>query len=338
MARPRRDVVQLDRAAWYHCVSRCVRRGYWQGRSSVTGADCRHRKDWIEARLASLGKAFAIDLAAYAVMENHVHVVVRMDPLRTHGWSDEEAVRRWLSLFPMWRPEPELREPDPAKVAECAADREYVAKCRKNLGDLSWVMICLKEWMARRANREDQCTGRYWEGRYKCQRIADAGALFMTMVYVDLNPVRAGVVDRPEAARHTSLGKRLEQTKPKVDRSARLTFARLLPVEEIFPDGRMNTPLMTFNHYLKLVDLFGRRKRRGPRQKAIAPELRPILERLGIDERYIPDRMEGFRQCHDYLIGSPETLKRESEACGRPCRYRSAAGRRWFRPMVSAPT
>ena len=102
--------------------------------------------------------------------------------------------------------------------------------------------------------------------------------------------------------------------------------------------GRMNTPLMTFNQYLKLVDLFGCKKRRGPRQKAIAPELRPILERLGVDERNISDRMEGFRQCHYYLIGSPETLKRESEACGRPCRYRSAAGRRWYRPTVSTPT
>jgi len=188
--------------------------------------------------------------------------------------------------------------------------------------------------MARRANREDKCTGRYWEGRYYCQRIADAGGLLMTMVYVDLNPVRAGVVDRPEAARHTSLRQRLEQRKPKVDCSARPASGWLLPIEEIFPDGRMNMALMTFNHYLSTVDFFGRRKGGTPGRRSIPADLRPIFERLGIEERHVPDRMEGFRQCHYYLIGSPETLKRESVACGRPCRFRSAAGKRLYRPTV----
>ena len=103
MAIARKHVVLSDRPAWYHCISRCVRRGFWQGRSSVTGVDCRHRKDWIEARLGQLSRVFAIDHAAYSVMENHVHVVVKVDPERARAWSDEEVARRVAGCCPSSR-------------------------------------------------------------------------------------------------------------------------------------------------------------------------------------------------------------------------------------------
>ena len=56
----------------------------------------------------------------------------------------------------------------------------------------------LSEQIARRANQEDWCAGRFWEGRFKCQRLADAGAVAACMAYVDLNPVRADLAETPE--------------------------------------------------------------------------------------------------------------------------------------------
>jgi hypothetical protein len=288
--------------------------------------------DWIEARLASLGQALALDTAAYAVMENHVHVVLHMDPLRPHDWSNQEVARRWLSIFPLSRPDPQLRVPEPEKVAELAADPGRLAECRKRLGDLSWVMRGLNEWMARRANREDKCTGRYWEGRYKCQRIADAGGLLMAMMYVDLNPVRARVVDRPEDARHTSLRKRLAPPPPAVDGTASPTANWLLPMEEIFPEGRMNMPHLTLAEYLPLVDYMGRKKR--GKQGAIPADLPPIFERFGLNHEHLPDQLDGLRRDYAYLIGSPETLRRESEASGRNWGSRTAAMSLCYRPGV----
>ena len=54
-------------------------------------------------------------------------------------------------------------------------------------------MKCLDEYVARRANAEDGVKGRFWEGRFKCQLLADERALAAAMAYVDLNPVRAGI-------------------------------------------------------------------------------------------------------------------------------------------------
>ena len=53
----------------------------------------------MEERLRELAVVFACDIGAYAVMSNHVHIVVRMDPVIAAGWSSAEVARRWLTLF-----------------------------------------------------------------------------------------------------------------------------------------------------------------------------------------------------------------------------------------------
>jgi len=324
MATARKLVVLPDQAAWYHCISRCVRRGFWQGKSSVTGADCRHRQDWIEARLGQLSQVFAIDHAAFAVMDNHVHVVVRADPLRAQGWTAEEVAWRWLSIFPSNWTDTQLRVPTAEKVAELVADTKRLQLCRERLGNISWLMRCLNEWVARRANKEDKCTGRYWEGRFKCLRIVDAGALLMTMIYVDLNPVRAKIVNRPEAGRHTSVRRRFKQQRAKVDDSITESLGGLLPIEEIFPADRMHMKPISALVYLQMVDAFGRKVGRRKQQGAIASHLHPVLRRLGLCPHRAPEQIDQFGNHYHHLAGSPESLRRESEASGRNWLTKSA--------------
>ena len=73
--------------------------------------------------------------------------------------------------------------------------------------------ICgyLNEHIAREANKEDNVTGRFWEGRFKSQALLDEQALITCMAYVDLNPVRAGIVDTPEASDYTSIQERIQK-------------------------------------------------------------------------------------------------------------------------------
>lgn len=214
MTRSRSALVSLSDTPWYHCVSRCVRRAYLCGVDTATGKDFEHRRGWIATRIKELAAVFAIDVAAYAVMSNHYHLVVRVDLDRAMGWSDEEVLARWTQIFagPMLvqrylLPQARARmgEAERAMVAQMAATY------RERLADLSWFMRRLNETVARMANAEDGCTGRFWEGRFKSQALLDEKAVLAAMAYVDLNPVRAGMAGTPEASDHTSIQERLRQ-------------------------------------------------------------------------------------------------------------------------------
>jgi len=99
MTRPRSALVSLGDTAWYHCVSRCVRRAFLCGQDSLTGQNFNHRRGWIATRIKELAHIFAIDVAAYAVMSNHYHLVAHIDRERALAWSTEEVLTRWTQLF-----------------------------------------------------------------------------------------------------------------------------------------------------------------------------------------------------------------------------------------------
>ena len=206
----RSQLIDRENGGFHHIVSRCVRRAWLCGLDPLTGRDHSHRKRWIEERLLTLAGAFAVRVYSYAVMSNHCHIALEYRPQDALGYSDEEVARRWLVAYPPRRAgQLELR------VQALLEDPERIAKLRGRLGDLSWYMKCLNEAIARRANREDDCTGRFWEGRFNSSRPMESlAALYACMTYVDLNPLRAGATGRvAEAGEHTSLRRRIEEAR-----------------------------------------------------------------------------------------------------------------------------
>lgn len=147
----------------------------------------------MEDRLLALAECFAVGLYAYAVMSNHVHVVLHVNPRAVKGWSDEEVAGRWVRLFPVCVDDVADERLCREKALRLQGDPERMMELRQRLGSLSWFMRCLNESIARRANREDGCTGRFWEGRFKCQALLDEQAVLACMAYVDLNLIRAGM-------------------------------------------------------------------------------------------------------------------------------------------------
>ena len=220
----RREIVREGEVGVYHCVARCVRRAFLCGRDAHTGQSFEHRKGWIRRRLEELAGIFGIDVCGYAVMDNHLHVIVRTRPDVAAAWSDEEVAGRWWRLFPRRRNEDGTpAEPEPHELAMLVADPKAAAERRRRLGSLSWLMRCLCEPIARRANREDGCTGRFWEGRFKSQALLDEAAVLACSVYVDLNPIRAAVAEKPEDSEFTSAYDRIFalRARRREDRNAR---------------------------------------------------------------------------------------------------------------------
>ena len=210
MTTARHLLVDPDTPGYYHCISRCVRRAWLCGVDPYDGKSYEHRRAWVELRLLELAEIFAVGVYAYAVMSNHVHVVLRIDPTAAGSWSDEEVALRWVRLFPATVD----GETDAAacrqKEQTLLGNTDRLSACRQRLGSLAWFMKALNEPIARRANREDACTGRFWEGRYKCQALLDEAAVLTCMSYVDLNPIRAGMAENLETSVHTSAVQRIE--------------------------------------------------------------------------------------------------------------------------------
>lgn len=210
MTQARSQLVPLDSAGTFHCVQRCVRRAFLCGSDHYTGQSFEHRKVWVEDRLHLVAACFAVAIHAYAVMSNHLHVVLQLDPSVAQTWSDEEVATRWVRLFP---PRDDTDEARSLKARALIANPNRLAIIRHRLGNLSWLMKCLVEPIARKANNEDSCKGRFWEGRFKSQVLSDDKALLAAMAYVDLNPIRAGMTKRLDHSRHTSVYQRLKALK-----------------------------------------------------------------------------------------------------------------------------
>ncbi|MEM6473434.1 MAG: hypothetical protein AAF802_28000 [Planctomycetota bacterium] len=205
MPRPQR-AEQFDPAevCVVHVVQRCVRRAFLAGVDYETGNDYSFRKEWIRRRMEALASVFAVDVLSYAIMSNHLHQILRNRPDVAKQWSDEEVAIRWLRVFPGRRLEEHLAEPTENDVKALCRDKERLAEIRRRISDISWFMRALAEPIARMANKQDECTGRFWEGRFKCQRIVDEAGLLACSMYVDLNPVRAAIAETPDQAEHTS--------------------------------------------------------------------------------------------------------------------------------------
>lgn len=315
MTRARYQQVSLEETPYYHCICRCVRRAFLCGRDHYSGQDYEHRRQWMVERLATLVEVFAIDLCAYAVMSNHYHVVLRVDRGQAESWSEREVAAQWMQLFSgpalvqRW-----LR--DETGEAETLKALEIVEEWRSRLYDLGWFMRCLNEHLARRANEEDGCKGRFWEGRYKSQALLDEKALLSCMAYVDLNPVRAGMAATPETSDYTSFQQRSGAVQNMPSAETAPTLIPLVDAEHIESDDDATVSRIRLMDYLELVDATGRALR-ADKRGAINGAAAGILARLGIDERAWLKHMAPRKQRTPLAIGPLARVRAFAEATGR---------------------
>ncbi|MFY9255816.1 MAG: hypothetical protein WAO83_20350 [Fuerstiella sp.] len=342
MTMARGELVDSTVTPYYHCISRCVRRAF------LCGEGCEHRKQWIEDRLRELDSIFAVEVAAYAVLDNHLHVVLKLNNVVAAEWSDEDVVRRWGRLFPPRGKDRQPLEVSEAWVALQLKDAKWIAETRKRLNSLGWFMKCLKEPLARMANKEDKCKGTFFEGRFKSIAILDEEALLTTLAYVDLNLVAAGIAKTPEESAHTSVKARVDHCRElgtlaavvdqpvdrtKHDQPQEDESFWLVPIEDRrelkvsglgvqvsgnagegrTSDGKVVgragiSANMNLAGYLQLLDWSSRLLRHG---KARVPkDVAGILSRLGSSPGFWQDRLEKLRD-RSRSFGTVFATKRE---------------------------
>ncbi|MGL6259096.1 transposase [Vibrio sp. WXL103] len=312
MPRARSEQVSLEDTAYYHCISRCVRRAFLCGIDDATGKSYEHRRNWVEERLLKLASVFAIDICAYAVMSNHTHIVLRVNREQAMSWNTTEVIERWHRLHKGTLLTSRFILGEELDATSQKAVRETAEVYRKRLFDISWFMRNLNEAIARKANKEDGCTGRFWEGRFKSQALLDDAALLACMAYVDLNPVRAKLAETPEDSDFTSVKKRV--------RSLKQGSAEKQPVElaQFVGDdckGKSQGLLFNLDDYLLLLDVTGR-VIRDDKPGAIPPEYPPILKRLSIDETAWPGLISAFGKQFKGAVGAEGSLRQFQEHHG----------------------
>ena len=233
--------------------------------------------------------------------------------------------------------------PEDFELKMLTADKKKLKEVRQRLSSISWFMRALAEPIARRANKEDQCTGRFWEGRFKCQPLLDEAAVLACSAYVDLNPVRAGVAKTPESSEFTSaydrikskqkkqVGGKLRARKTAARRKERerrewlcrlsLVGQRVETVSPVSKDSKTNTPgqratnkgflPVRLKAYLKLLDWTGRQIR-DDKRGSIPSHLQPILDRLQINGDVWVETVQEFGRKFRRAAGSPESLAAEA--------------------------
>jgi REP element-mobilizing transposase RayT len=249
-------------------------------------------------------------------MSNHYHVVLHVNALQSGQWSQHEVISRWHQLFKGNRLSQRAIRGQFLDKAERQTLDDIVESWRKRLTSISQFMQILNEFIAREANYEDNCTGRFWEGRFKSQALLDESALAACMAYVDLNPVRAGMANTPEQSDHTSVKQRAE----KAQKSAQPNHPNqqtkgLMPFAG---NPRQDMPFglpFRLTDYLELVDWTGRIVR-DDKLGAIPSNTPAIVERLNIDPQHWLYCATQFESRFKGFVGTAYKLQVACETLG----------------------
>jgi putative transposase len=310
-----------------HTFTRCVRRAYLHGYDAFTNRDFSHRKAWLVKRLRFLTSLFAVEVCAYSVLHNHYHLILRILPSIVPSWPDRDVAIRWLSLSPH-----QVSPPSENQISALASSPARITELRRRLGSLSWFMGALNEFIARKANIEEGVKGRFWESRFKCRALLDDAAIVAGMVYVDLNPIRAGLAETPEDSDFTSIQERIRAWQKEnlpapnstnaqrhksdntADASSSDSASWLCPIDSDY--ARPGILQITTHQYLDLVDRSGRILKTN-KHGFIDPDLLPILLRIGANPNAWMDTIAQFDSRFRIAAGLLSSLRTFARQLGR---------------------
>jgi hypothetical protein len=235
---------------------------------------------------------------------------VYIDESEAVAWSDDEVCQRWQQLYHSHPLVERLQKSESSCQAEIDKAQEIINQWRSRLSDLSWLMRNLNEYIARKANTEDNCKGRFCEGRFNSQALLDEKAVLACMAYVDLNPIRAKIADSAQTAQYTSIFERIHDKASDVDNKSQLPFTpkpllAFPPVKRIGNEHKNSPKGIAFSllDYLTLVEETGK-VIRADKRGSINQNTCALLTHLGINSDDWLQLAEHFGKKHHQAVGS----------------------------------
>ncbi|MCP4745437.1 MAG: hypothetical protein GY874_04735 [Desulfobacteraceae bacterium] len=174
-----RRLTNNEQATVYHVMSRTALDGFPIGNSE---------KDFLLNLIKSFSSIYLVEIIGFCLMDNHFHLLVRMIP--EHNFSDEEIISRYENFYG-----------DARQLGSV-----QIPALRRKLANLSEFIRDIKVNFTRYYNKRHQRRGYFWGDRFKSLIVENGQTLINCLAYIDLNPLRAGIVKRPEEYRWNSLG------------------------------------------------------------------------------------------------------------------------------------
>jgi hypothetical protein len=226
MTKARGDSMDPLEVEIHHVWSRVVQRAMLLGVDPLTLIDYAGRRSTVEQLIKYQADVFAVDVANFSIMGNHLHAILRSRPDIVANWSDEECAFRYKSAWPTWLDASEEVGPTYAdrvyhrqgiwdrvpsdQAIECLLDdEETMARIRIFLGSISGFMARVKEPLARLFNKECDVNGSYWAKRFGNRKLESHEEIIGGNFYVDLNHVRANAALSLEESRCSGIRLRL---------------------------------------------------------------------------------------------------------------------------------
>ena len=198
-----------SKPVFYHCISRVVDRRH------VLGA---REKEKFRALMRMYEKFSGCRVTSYCLMDNHFHLLLEVPPmpkngLSNAGLSDTELLQRLSALYNEAFVASVAKElADARKLVKAGLAEESIvvaqihARFTYRMHDLGEFMKGLLQRYTQWHNRIHERSGRLWEDRFNSVIVEDGVAARTMAAYIDLNPVRAGLVKDPAEYRWSSYG------------------------------------------------------------------------------------------------------------------------------------
>lgn len=188
----------MEKPAIYHCISRVVDRRF------VLGDDEREK---FRTFLRMQENFSGCRVLAYCVMSNHFHLLLEVPPMPEGGISDEELLKRLRAIHPQAAVAAVAKElADARHAGNHGRIEEIHARHTYRMHNLSEFMKTLLQRFTRWFNRTHDRSGTLWEERFRSVIVESGNAARTMAAYIDLNPVRAGMVEDPAQYRWSSYG------------------------------------------------------------------------------------------------------------------------------------